>query len=118
MPRMIADPRQILDQQRDARQRPEIGLITLSRRTSQQRGGYLLCLLGRQFRLGSRWALAGQGRLAAVLPCLFPAICRLPGNAQPAGHLGGGNFLCEEFAGLQAPFFHFSMVSRLSHAQL
>ena len=118
MSRMIANPRQIFDQQCDARQRPEIGLVTLSHRTGQQRGGHLLGLLGRHFRLGSRRALAGQGRLAAFLPRLLPAVSRLPGNAQPTGYLGGGNVLCEEFACLQPAFFHFGMVSRLSHAQL
>jgi len=117
MTRMITNPRQIFDEQGDARQRPEIGLVTLSQGACQQRGGHLLRLFDRQFGFRSRGALAGQGCLAAFIPRLFPAVSYLTGDAQPAGYVRGGNVLGEEFARLLAAFFHFGVVSRLSHAQ-
>ena len=116
MPRMIANPGQILDEQGDARERPEIGLVTLSRGACQQRGRHFLRLLRGQFRFGSCRSLAGQRYFAAFLPCLFPTVSRLPGNAQPAGYLRSRTVLGKQFGRLLAALFHHGMISRLQHA--
>jgi len=113
---MIAHPRQILDEQGNPRQRPQIGFVAVSQRAGQQRFGHLLGLPGRQFRFRPGGSLAGQGRLTPSRPRLFPAISHLTGDAQAAGDLGRGMFGGEEFGGLVAAFFHFGVISRLAHA--
>jgi hypothetical protein len=115
---MIANPRQILDEPGHTRQRPQIGLVTLRQRAGQQRGGHRLRLPGREFGFGTRGSLAGQGRLAPLLPSLFTTVSHLTGDAQTAGDLGGGMVFGEELARFQAAFSHLGMIAGLSHTQL
>ncbi len=118
MSRVISNTRQILDEQGDARQGPEIRFVAVSQRASQQGLGHLLCLFDRQFRFRPGGSLAGQGGLAAFVPCLFPALSHLTGHAQSASDLGGGIFLGEEFGRLLAALFHCGVISRFVHAPI
>jgi len=66
---MIANARQILDEQGDARERPESGFVTLSHGAFQQCGGHLWVCLAVSFGLGP----AGPLLARAVLPPFFHA---------------------------------------------
>ena len=81
---MITHAGQILDEQRHARQRPEIGFIAVSQRPRHEGLGHLLRLLQCQLGFRPRWALACQSRAAAFIPSLFPSIGYLTGDAQSA----------------------------------
>ena len=114
---MITNAGQILDEQRHARQRPEISFITVSQRPRHQGLSHLLCLLHRQFGFRPRRALACQSRAAAFIPSLFPTVGYLTGDAQSAGGLRSGTIFGKEFASFLAAFFHFGMIARFAHAQ-
>lgn len=117
MPRMIAHPRQVFDERRNARQGPEGGLVTGGRRPGEQCRRDLLGLLPCQLGLAARRPLAGQGRKAPLLPGAFPTVSHLPGYAQTAGNFGRRMVLGEQFARFPATFFHRGMIACLRHAE-
>lgn len=105
MSRMIINPGQLFDQQRDARQRPESGLVTLRHGTCQQGFDGLLRLLGGQFGFGAGRPFARQSCPPAFLPSRLPAVSHLPSKDQTACHIRCGTILGKQFARLQAAFF-------------
>jgi len=113
--RMILHTGQFLDQDCNARERPQVGLVTTVGRTRHQGFDHLLGLISGQLGLATGLSLAGKGRLAAFGPCLLPPVCHLPGYSEPSADFRSGKVLREEGSGQNPPFFHLNMVTRRWH---
>ena len=117
MTRMIANTCQIFDERGHARQSPQVRLVSLGRRTGQQRLRDLLSLLACEFRFAARRPFAGQRSLPALFPRLLPTISNLPRHPKTACYLRGGMSFVEECGSSFPAFFHLNMISCLRHAQ-
>ena len=117
MTRVIAYPGEFLDEPSDARQGPQLGLVTLNLRAREQRRGNLLSLLRAEFGFAARRPLAGQSRETALRPRALPAVGDLPSDTQQARDFRGGIVPLEKFGRFAATFFQLGMVSGLRHAQ-
>ena len=117
MTRMIANTCQIFDERGHARQSPQVRLVSLGRRTGQQRLRDLLSLLACEFRFAARRPFAGQRSLPALFPRLLPTIGNLPRHPKTACYLRGGMSFVEECRSSFPAFFHLNMISCLRHAQ-
>lgn len=113
---MIFNPRQFFDQQRDAWQRPEGGLVALSDRACEQGFDDLLRLFDGQFWFGASRPLAGQSRPPALSPSILPPVSHLSGDSQTARHVRRRAILGEQFARLKAALFQLGMIPGLRHA--
>jgi len=113
---MISNPRQVSDERRHARQSPEVGFVTMSGGSREQRLGDLMGLRRRQLGFAARRSFACQRRSAALCPRVLPSVSDLSGYPQPTGYFRGGMFLGEQFARLLAALLHIGMVSCLRHA--
>ncbi len=117
MARMILHARQIFDERRHARQGPEVGLVTVSAGTRQQRLGDLQGLPGRQPGFPACRSLAGQRPNPALLPDSLPSVSNLPRHPKTTGHFRRGILPGKQPARLLAALFHRGMISCLSHAK-
>ena len=114
---MIANPRQVFDERRNARQGPEGGLVTVCGGASEQRSGDLLGLLRRKLGFAARRPLARQRGTPALIPRILPAVSDLPGDTETAGYFRCRIISGEQFAGLLTALFHPGMVACLRHAK-
>ena len=114
---VIAHPGEFLDEQSDARQGPQLSLVTLNFWAREQRRGDLLSLRRAEFGFAARRSLAGQGRDPALRPRVLPTVGDLPGDAQQARDFRGRSVLLEKLGRFAATFFQLGMVSGLRHAQ-
>ena len=114
---MIANSRQSLDQHGHARQSPQVGLVSLGRRTGQQRLRHPVGLLPGKFGFRPRRPLAGQGAFPALFPRLLPAIRNLARHSKTARHLRGRTPFLEQRGGAFPARFQLSMISCLRHAR-
>jgi len=99
MPGVISHAGQVLDEARDARQRPQIRAKAVRPRALAQGRFDRGQLLGTQSRLAPGAPRGAQRRASALTPRLIPAHDALPTDAQPPGNgalrlLAGGEEPC------------------------
>lgn len=111
MARMVTDARQLLDQSRHPRERPQLGPIPLDDRTFQK-GFHDLLGWGRvELWLGTRPSLAGQGGHSPLLPGVPPSVADLSGHPQPTGHLRSAQTSVEQPGRLLPPPFQLRLIT-------
>ena len=115
MTRMILYTSQFLDQGCNARERPQVGLVTTADRTRHQGLDHLCGLIGGQLGLTTGLSFAGKPRLTAFGPCLLPSVGDLPGYSESSADFRSGNVLLEEGSGPYPSFFHLNMVTLRWH---
>src|SRR5436190_23546614 len=87
MARMIGHPRQILNQESDARQRPKIGPVTARDRPLQQSVDNLAMLVCVEARLAACRTFADQRGTTALKPSALPTRCRLATDPDTPCHI-------------------------------
>jgi hypothetical protein len=113
MPGMIAHPRQILDQQGHARQRPKIRPVTPHERTLQQSVGDLPALVLAQARFAARCAFAAQGTHPTLTPSVLPPSRRLATHPNTSSDFCRWITLFKHAGGTFAPPLHLFVISFL-----
>ena len=113
---MVTHPTAILNQARQTRERPNIGVMAGSGWTGQNDLGQFLLLRPCQPGLASRRAFALEANAAMLFPALPPGVNGLPFDTQPPGHFAGGDALVKQGHGFEPSLFHRRMIALLCHA--
>ena len=118
MTRMVFHTGEFLNQGCNARERPQVGLVTTADRTGHEGLDYLFGLIGGQLGFTTGLSFAGKARLTAFGPCLFPSVGDLPGYSESSADFRSGNVLLEEGSRPHPPFFHLNMVTLCWHDRI
>lgn len=114
---VIAHARQLLDQLRDPRQRPQLRAVAVRERAAQQLRFELCELIGRQARKPAGTAGALEAFASRRAPPVVPAHHTLPADAQHTRDLGLALAALEHLRGAQPTLTHYIEVTRsLRHA--
>lgn len=115
---MVLHTGEFLDQGCNARERPQVGIVTTANWARHQRLDHLFGLIGGQLGLTTGLSLAGKARLAAFDPSLLPPVGDLSGHSKPSAHFRGGNALLEEGGCPNPPFLHLGVVTLRWHDRI